>query len=279
VNTKERFELVDEPRPRMRDWLTLDSPPARTLLVLPWAVALAVLGATVIRGVDLSWTTFILIGLAGYVVEAVVIRLAPELNRQAGAAEATAITVGPEGIVVHNRNTAPELIPLDRITSVRATQERLHIRVRREGSMSFALANMQAARRAAQLFEAFRGVGRKGEAAEKVAERAGASHAAMAEQLAAATNGHGSYRDESLTSDDLADLVGSAGTAPRFRIAAAAALKRIDVDRAARATDLVVQGTVNEPLQAALSDLMNDQLAEAQIAAAERWHGEMHDTV
>ena len=57
---------------------------------------------------------------------------------------------------------------------------------------------------------------------------------------------------------------------PRFRIAAAVALKRIDTAHAEQAAEQVSRATVNDKLRIALDDVMTDQVHEEQIAEAER---------
>jgi hypothetical protein len=270
LERSERFEVANESRRRLRDALSLVDPAvAGVLLIMPW-VGSFILTASV-QGTDWRWGTFAWVVLAMYGVVALAVWAGNRLTDRGGGA-GVALSVGPEGVLLNDSRAGTELFSFERLTSVRTRGRVVDIRVRRHGLMSFPLQSSEDATRFVKLLEGFRATEDKGATAREVAKRGGDSHLAAVDQLTAAASGQASYRRERLTVDDLADLVASAETRPRFRIAAAAALRRIDKERADRTAELVGQRTVNEPLRIALDDAMNDLVDEERIREADRWH-------
>jgi hypothetical protein len=187
------------------------------------------------------------------------------------AVDPKTIVVAADGLVLDYADGKPYFVALERIQEVSRTGDAVTIRVRRLGVIALRLENAVEALALERLLQTTDQSPQGVEHVRALAARVEGAHRERVERLAGAAAG-GGYRDEHLSPDDLAALMAAPDAEPRYRIAAAAALMKLDEPRARVAIEAARGAIVNEPLRVALDEIGRGQLDDAHVDEAEQWH-------
>ncbi len=185
----------------------------------------------------------------------------------------TTIAVGADGLNVEYPSYG-EFIPIRKLRRVKYADATVTVNVRGRAPLSVELLNAEHASvfcRLANVAKACLDSAQNDLADHLLVGDSDSLHEKI-NRLVVGDAGRADYRQQALDGQALVRLLGAPTAKPSSRVAAAAALKLKDPERALTLIRQASQSTVNHPLRTAFEQLAAGKLDEKQIDEADQWH-------